>query len=52
MYTHRQVLLQMHTYFYLIRVNFCFFLQVMRVLKQFCCQLETSLLSTAIFVVQ
>ena len=28
-------------YFYLIRVNFAFFMRVMPVLNQFCCQLET-----------
>ena len=37
MYTRCQVLLQMRTYFYLIHINFIW---VMRVLKQFCCQLE------------
>ena len=40
-YMRRQVLLQMCMYFYLIRLNFAFFIRVMRVFKQFCCQLQT-----------
>ena len=43
MYPHRRVLLQTRTYFYLICVNYAFFIRVIQVIMQFCCQLQTFL---------